>query len=184
MNSSNISKKCICCKKSGHNITTCISAKKQGILIENHIQAFMDICGDDDVKKKSRLYQYLRKLSTTQKKILSNRVGETHLSCSNVFRYFIEKIRSKNVMMKINGCTHNVLRRTLFSIPAEPIVCPSPSYSNKSERKNDLDLDDAEAWEAKKKEFWKQNNILFHLNVKGSMSTAEMAKLLAETLHT
>ena len=174
------SKKCICCKKSGHNITTCIPAKKQGILIENHIQAFMDICSDDE-KKKSRLYQYLRNLSTTQKKILSNRVGEKHLTCSNVFRYFVEKIRSKNVMMKINGCTHKVLCRTLFSIPAEPIVCPSPSYSNKSERKEYED--DDKAWAAKKKEFWKQNNILFHLNVKGSMSTAEMAKLLEETLH-
>jgi hypothetical protein len=170
------SKKCICCKKNGHNITTCISAKKQGILIENHIQAFiMDICNEDDEKKKSRLLRYLRNLSSIQQKILSSRVGEKHLSCYNVFRYFVDKNRSKNVMLKLYGCTQNVLSKTLFSVSAEKIVCPSSS--NKSEIKKRMveDLDN-ETWNTKKTEFWKQKNILSE-----TIPPAELVRLLSET---
>jgi hypothetical protein len=113
------SKKCICCRKNGHNITTCISAKKQGIMIENHIQAFIEL------KKKSKIYHYLRNLSITQQKILSSRIGEKKISYSIIFRYFLEKNKSKNIMLKLYGSTNN--SRTLFSNPAEPIVCPSSS---------------------------------------------------------
>ena len=139
-------------------------------MIENHIQAFMDIFIDNELKKKSKIYHYLRNLSITQQKILSSRIGEKKISYSIVFRYFLEKNKSKNVMLKLYGSTN--ISRTLFSNPAEPMVCPSSS--NTPNRKKIL-VD--EAWLDKKKAFWQQNNLLKDR----CMSPVEMAKLLNET---
>ena len=120
-------KTCICCKKSGHNITTCYSAVRHGILIENHIQAMVEVCTTDIKVKLSR---YLRNLSILQQKILSNRIGENHLSCSVVLRYFVDKLTSRKIM-------RNIYRRSqpqkILSLPCDPII--SPSISIKSERK-------------------------------------------------
>jgi hypothetical protein len=52
-------KTCICCKKTGHNITTCYSAIRQGILIENHIQAMVEVCTKDKMVKITRYLRYL-----------------------------------------------------------------------------------------------------------------------------
>jgi len=119
-------KTCICCKKSGHNITTCYSAVRQGILIENHIQAMVEVCTTDIKVKLSR---YLRNLSILQQKILSNRIGENNLSCSVVLRYFVDKSTSRKIMRNIYN------RSSLLNIylPYDPII--SPSISVKPERK-------------------------------------------------
>jgi hypothetical protein len=140
------SKTCFYCKKAGHNISTCVSARKQGILLENHIQAMIDICGCDKPKKRVKISQYLRNLSIVQQKLLCIRIGnslENHLSSSIVLKYFMDKQKSKRVMMKIYGNTNNnnntisscSVSITITTNPAEPITCPSPSISNKSERK-------------------------------------------------
>ena len=137
------SKTCFYCKQSGHNISTCISARKQGILLENHIQAMIDICGYDEPKKRIKISHYLRNLSMVQQKLLCVRIGnsfENHLSCSILLKYFIDKQKSKRVMTKIYGNNNNnnntTIRSYSFSIttnPADPITCPS--ISNKSDRK-------------------------------------------------
>jgi hypothetical protein len=141
MNTKN-SKTCFCCKKSGHNISTCISARKQGILIENHMQALIDICGENESKIRTKISHYLRNLSLLQQKILCVRIGgyENHLSCSILLRYFMDKQKSRKVMMKLYGGSGggggSGSGNSFLSIPAEPISCPS--FSKKSERKRIL----------------------------------------------
>lgn len=126
--------KCTCCKKSGHNITTCGPAVRQGILIENHIIGMQEN-STSEIKFRIRLLQYLRNLSKTQQKILSTRIGETEtrLSYSTVMRYLSYKWKSRKVMHKIYGSTktdkidnhHLALASRIFS----------PISSEKPERK-------------------------------------------------
>jgi len=131
-----IQKKCTCCKKIGHNITTCSLVVNQGIFIENHILALMDN-SENDIQFRSRLSHYLRNLSTTQQKILSVRIGvryQNHLSCSIIFRYFQDKLKSRKIMRKIyGGGRSSSLSFECISVPAEKIN--SPIFSQKSERK-------------------------------------------------
>lgn len=128
-----IQNKCTCCKKIGHNITTCTFVVKQGIFIENHIQALMDN-SENDNQFRSRLSHYLRNLSTTHQKILSVRIGtkyQNHLSCSIIFRYFIDKLKSRKIMRKIYGV--RPLSFEFISIPTDKMYCPI--FSQKPERK-------------------------------------------------
>jgi hypothetical protein len=100
MNSTLKQSKCTCCKKSGHNITTCSSAVRQGILLENHIIGMQEN-STTEMKFRIRLLQYLRNLSKTQQKILSSRIGESRISYSTVMRYLSCKWKSRKVMHKI-----------------------------------------------------------------------------------
>lgn len=125
---------CTCCKKVGHNITTCVSAVKQGILIENHILAMQE-CATNEIKFRLRLLQYLRGLSSIQQKILSSRIGDKKISYSTVLRYLSYKSKSRKVMHKIYGSSST--NRSGFgsgsSVKADKIF--SPTFSEKPERK-------------------------------------------------
>lgn len=126
------SNKCACCKKIGHNITTCVSAVKQGILIENHILEMKDT-SISEIKFRIRLLQYLRNLSKIQQKILCTRIGETNVSYSNIVRYLSYKWKSRKVMNKIYGKPELISENILSSFNADKIS--SPTFSEKAERK-------------------------------------------------
>ena len=123
--------KCTCCKKPGHNITTCSSAVRQGILLENHIIGMQENA-TSEIKFRIQLLQYLRNLSKTQQKILCTRIGEieTRLSYSTIMRYLSYKLKSRKVMHKIYGPKSN---DTFISLTADKII--SPKTSEKPERK-------------------------------------------------
>jgi hypothetical protein len=125
MKSSLKQSKCTCCKKSGHNITTCVSAVRQGILIENHIIGMQEN-STTEMKFRIRLLQYLRNLSKTQQKILCTRIGESRISYCTVMRYISCKWKSRKVMHKIYGSSSK-------SNLADKIWSPRPS--EKPERK-------------------------------------------------
>jgi hypothetical protein len=118
--------KCTCCKKSGHNITTCVSSRRQGILLENHIIGMQEHA-TSEIQFRIRLLQYLRNLSKTQQKILSSRIGESRISYSTVIRYLSYKGKSRKVMHKIYGTSPSM------SLTADKIISPRPS--EKPERK-------------------------------------------------
>lgn len=126
---SNSSSKCTCCKNTGHNITTCSSAVRQGILIENHIIGMQEN-STTEMKFRIRLLQYLRNLSKTQQKILSSRIGD-RLSYSTVMRYLSYKWKSRKVMRKIYGSTS--VDKPVDKLTADKICSPRPS--EKPERK-------------------------------------------------
>lgn len=125
--------KCTCCKKSGHNITTCSSAVRQGILIENHIIGMQENA-TSEMKFRIRLLQYLRNLSKTQQKILCTRIGETdtRLSYSTIMRYLSYRLKSRKVMHKIYSKTDKTDKTDVF-VFTDRII--SPSSSEKPERK-------------------------------------------------
>jgi hypothetical protein len=131
MNSTLKQSKCTCCKKSGHNITTCSSAVRQGILIENHIIGMQEN-STSEMKFRIRLLQYLRNLSITQQKILCTRIGETRLSYSTIMRYLSYKWKSRKVMHKIYSKTDKTDKTDVF-VFTDRII--SPSSSEKPERK-------------------------------------------------
>ena len=121
---------CTCCKKPGHNITTCSSAVRQGILIENHIIGMQENA-TSEIKFRIQLLQYLRNLSKTQQKILSSRMGEHHrVSYSMVMRYLSYKWKSRKVMHKIYGSNNKVANDI---VTTDKLI--SPTYSEKPERK-------------------------------------------------
>jgi len=122
--------KCTCCKKSGHNITTCVSSRRQGILLENHIIGMQEHA-TSEIQFRIRLLQYLRNLSKTQQKILSSRIGESRISYSTVIRYLSYKGKSRKVIHKIYGTSPSPSPST--SITADKIISPRPS--EKPERK-------------------------------------------------
>jgi hypothetical protein len=125
--------KCTCCKNTGHNITTCSSAVRQGILIENHIIGMQENA-TTEMKFRIRLLQYLRNLSKTQQKILCTRIGETRLSYSTVMRYLSYKWKSRKVMHKIYSNSNSKTDKTVDNVAlADKII--SPSSSEKPERK-------------------------------------------------
>ena len=92
--------KCTCCKKTGHNITTCSSAVRQGILLENHIIGMQENA-TTEIRFRIRLLQYLRNLSKTQQKILCTRIGESRISYSTVMRYLSYKLKGRKVIHRI-----------------------------------------------------------------------------------
>jgi hypothetical protein len=124
--------KCTCCKKSGHNITTCVSSRRQGILLENHIIGMQEHA-TSEIQFRIRLLQYLRNLSKTQQKILSSRIGESRISYSTVIRYLSYKGKSRKVMHKIYGTSTSPSPSPSTSITADKIISPRPS--EKPERK-------------------------------------------------
>jgi len=129
----NSNSKCTCCKKTGHNITTCVSVGKQGILIENHILGIQEHA-TSEIQFRIRLLQYLRNLSKTQQKILCNRIGESRISYSTVIRYLSYKGKSQRVMHKIYSVPVTVsVTKINTSFPYDKIF--SPTFSEKPERK-------------------------------------------------
>lgn len=130
----NTNKSCSFCKKSGHNITTCIPAVKQGILLENHIYAMKEVSTNIS-NFRCKLVYYLRKLSIQQKKILCCRMGEKQLSESVVYRYIRDKIKSRNVMQRVHGDKCSSICFIANSKPYESISISSPTSSEKYERK-------------------------------------------------
>jgi hypothetical protein len=125
----NYNSKCTCCKKPGHNITTCVSVGKQGVLIENHIIGIQEHA-TSEIQFRIRLLQYLRNLSKTQQKILCTRIGESKISYSTVIRYLSYKGKSRKVMDKIYSVPVSV---TVTSFPYDKIF--STTFSEKPERK-------------------------------------------------
>jgi hypothetical protein len=134
MNSTLKQSKCTCCKKTGHNITTCVSSRRQGILLENHIIGMQEHA-TSEIQFRIRLLQYLRNLSKTQQKILSSRIGESRISYSTVIRYLSYKGKSRKVMHKIYGTSPSPSPSPSpsTSITADKLISPRPS--EKPERK-------------------------------------------------
>ena len=129
-NTKSNSSKCTCCKKPGHNITTCSSAVRQGILLENHIIGMQENA-TTEIRFRIRLLQYLRNLSKTQQKILCTRIGESRISYSTVMRYLSYKLKGRKVIHRIYSPSTST--STTTSLTADKIV--SPRSSEKPERK-------------------------------------------------
>ena len=124
--------KCTCCKKPGHNITTCSSAVRQGILLENHIIGMQENA-TTEIRFRIRLLQYLRNLSKTQQKILCTRIGESRISYSTVMRYLSYKLKGRKVIHRIYSPSTSPRPSTTTSLTADKII--SPRSSEKPERK-------------------------------------------------